>query len=108
LEVAHPPIPAAPRGPTPNEVFAAVRGLANCRYEFNRESDGCISIPLQDAAGRWTTAQLHEVTADDEPCELYFSKGYDELIVEVLRGCAPSCGPLVLIPESCDTPTVIF
>lgn len=55
----------------------------------------------------WTLLNITEYTGDEEFQEPWFEKGHEELIKVVLREICKECGPMVLIPDTGDTPEVI-
>lgn len=55
----------------------------------------------------WTLLQIAEFTGDDEPQQLWFEKGHEQLIADVLRKLTPACGPLALIADVGDPPQII-
>jgi hypothetical protein len=106
--IYHPPFSPAARSPTPNEIFAAIEELSDCRYEVRRHATGDrIYLDLKHADGRWTEVNMSNVVADDRPCDLSFHKGFEALAAEVLSYCTAHCGPLVLWPDTGDEPVVV-
>ena len=55
----------------------------------------------------WTLLNITTYTGDKEPQEMWFEKGHEELIKEVLREICKKCGPLVLIPDTGGIPEIV-
>ncbi len=55
----------------------------------------------------WTLLNITNYSGDEEQQEPWFEKGHEQLIKEVLVEICRRCGPLVLIPDTGDTPEVI-
>ncbi|MGN6817239.1 MAG: hypothetical protein ACTHJR_01050 [Sphingomonas sp.] len=55
----------------------------------------------------WTLLQITSFTGDDEPQELWFEKGHEQLIIDILRKLTPASGPLALIADVGDPPQII-
>jgi hypothetical protein len=62
----------------------------------------------EGADERWTLLQITDYTGDDEPQALWFEKGHETLVKDVMSRLAVSCGPLVLIADVGDPPEVIL
>jgi hypothetical protein len=44
---------------------------------------------------------------EDKPLPIFFEKGSPALILEIVKRLASTCGPLVVIPDSGDTPIAV-
>ena len=55
----------------------------------------------------WAILAIAEYSGDDEPQKLYFEKGHEPLIREVLRRLAQRCGPLVLLDDAGGPPAIV-
>jgi hypothetical protein len=55
----------------------------------------------------WTLLNISEYSGDDEPQEIWFEKGHEELIKLVLKKISEICGPQVLIADAGGEPQVI-
>jgi hypothetical protein len=106
--IDHPPAPTTARGPSPREVFDALGLLDGVRSVVARHPEqGRIDIEVEDARdGRGTSVWLSECHSDDQPCQLAFCKGSEELIGLILDAVSSLSGPLVLVPDTGDDPTV--
>jgi hypothetical protein len=65
---------------------------------------------IEDKAGpkhRWANLMITDYTGDEEPQKLYFEKGDETLIWDVLKQLTTHCGPLALIDDAGDPPRVI-
>jgi hypothetical protein len=60
-----------------------------------------------NAQHRWANLIISEYTGDEEPQKLYFEKGDETLIWNILKQLAAHSGPLVLIDDGGDPPQVI-
>jgi hypothetical protein len=55
----------------------------------------------------WTPLNISTYTGDNEPQEIWFEKGHRIIIHQVLKAVCAKCGPLLLLPDTGDTPEVI-
>ena len=106
--IDHPPASPTARGPSPREVLDALDALDGLRSRIDKQvQQGRVDIEVEDAReGRSTSIRLSECLSDDRPCQLAFSKGSEELIGSILNAISSLCGPLVLVPDSGEDPTV--
>ena len=58
-------------------------------------------------SGEWTLLNISEYSGDEEPQRLWFEKGWESLIVSILKKLARNAGPLVLIPDTGEEPVVV-
>ncbi len=67
------------------------------------------SLPgtTERAESPWTVLNVSEYSGDEEQQELWFAKGWEEPIQQILEGLTTKCGPLVLVPDTGDEPKVI-
>jgi len=109
-EVAYPRTPS--RFPTGIEIKAVISGLTAYSVKVN---DNGLNAPWQalltqkgnDIDPEWAVLTISDFSGDDLPQQLYFEKGHESLIVEILRRLAASTGPLVLIDDAGSEPSVI-
>jgi hypothetical protein len=107
------PFPAkASRFPTGTEIKAVINGLAEHQVEITDNGTGkpwqAFVTHRRGADGHgWTLLNISEYSGDDQPQNLWFEKGWPPLIVLTLERLTPQCGPLVLIPDTGEAPTVI-
>jgi hypothetical protein len=64
-------------------------------------------VDQRGAEHGWAFLRIIKFTGDDQPQELYFEKGSEPLMTALLSRLTPICGPLALIPDTGDLPTVI-
>jgi hypothetical protein len=98
------PVPLGARTiqmPTPALVMGALNTLERLEFKpVNFERDDGIELELTRYEGaEWTSLNLQDVTADDEPCAITFNRGHESLIEAILAQLAITCGPLVLYPD---------
>ena len=55
----------------------------------------------------WTSLEIIKYSGDDIEQDFYFSKGWETLIILILKNLAVQTGPLVLLPDTGENPTVI-
>jgi hypothetical protein len=109
-EVAYPRAPS--RFPTGAEIKAVTSGLRAHNVKVN---DNGLHAPWQalitqkgDATDpEWAVLTVSDYSGDDLPQQLYFEKGHESLIIEILKRLVSSCGPLVLIDDAGGEPSVI-
>jgi hypothetical protein len=106
--IDHPPACPTARGPSPLEVFDALDSLHGLRTHVTRHpGEGRIDIEVADARdGQGTSVWLSECLSDDQPCQLGFCKGSEELIGSIVDAVSSVCGPLVLVPDTGEDPSV--
>lgn len=101
----------ASRLPTGNEVKEALRNLEAVSIEI---TDNGIGGPWQawinsksEPENIWTLLNISEYSGDDEPQEIWFEKGDENLIKSVLKAISYKAGPQVLISDTGDIPEVV-
>lgn len=110
LGVAYPDKPS--RLPTDSEIKAALQALIE--YEIEITDDGLgpwwraeiVHRKLRYKASS-ATLNVRVFTGDNAEQRLSFEKGSEELNALILGFLSKSCGPLVLIPDTGENPTVI-
>jgi hypothetical protein len=109
-EVAYPQTPS--RFPTGTEIKAVVSGLTLHSVEVNDNGlhgpwQALITQKSNNLDPEWALLTISKFSGDDLPQQLWFEKGHEGLIVEILRRLTLSCGPLVLIADVGGVPSVI-
>lgn len=103
---------APSRFPTGAEIKKAVGSLDGYSVEVN---DNGVGAPWQASivhassgdSGPWALLNITTYSGDDEPQQLWFEKGWESLITEILQKLVYVCGPLALIADSGGKPVVI-
>jgi len=80
--------------------------------EYNEEGTGSpwqamITSVDDPESGWWTLLNITSRGEPDEPQEIWFEKGYPELIVEIVSRLTTQCGTLVVIPDTGCSPLII-
>ena len=57
--------------------------------------------------GGWTLMNITHQKEPSEPQEIWFEKGFPELIVDILTRLSSKCGTLVIIPDTGCSPLVV-
>lgn len=101
------------RFPSGNEVKNVVTNLSGYEVEITDNGvDGPWQALITQSSGLeegpWTLLNITNYTGDEEPQEIWFEKGWENLIAHVVDKLATSCGPLVLIPDTSEEPKVIW
>jgi hypothetical protein len=100
----------ASRFPTGREIKQVLAAFPGSAEITDNGTNGPYSAFLTRGAADdelWTLLQITEFTGDDEPQQLWFEKGHEQLIGDVLRMLTPNCGPLALIADVGDPPQII-
>jgi hypothetical protein len=107
MAVAYPN--AASRFPTGAEIKTVLEGLLDYDVEITDNGIGAcwqamITHKNGGDKGPWTLLNISKYSGDNELQELWFEKGWEELIQDILKNLSSACGPLVLIPDTGDVP----
>ncbi|MGY0215854.1 hypothetical protein ACWJJH_00545 [Endozoicomonadaceae bacterium StTr2] len=99
------------RFPTGKEVKEALESLESVNVEITDNGIGgtwqaWLNSSLEPET-IWTLLNISEYSGDDEPQEVWFEKGDENLVKYVLGKISYKTGPQVLIPDTGDTPEVI-
>ena len=98
------------RLPTGREINDVVVALLAFDVKINNNGVGSswqahiVSRRNQD---EYALLNIEEYTGDDQEQELWFEKGSEKVIRLILQKLSNKAGPLVLIPDTGDEPTVI-
>ena len=109
-QIAYPKAPS--RFPTGAEIKRVINSLNGYNVEVNDNGVGAswqASIVHESGgdSGPWTLLNISTYSGDAEPQQLWFEKGWESLVTEILQKLTNACGPLALIADSGDKPTVI-
>jgi hypothetical protein len=110
LKIFYPKVPS--RFPTGSEVKSVVNSLSGYNVEIFDNGVGAswqasIVHMMGGDNGAWTLLNINTYSGDNEPQRLWFEKGWESLITEILQKLTYACGPLVLFADTGDDPTVI-
>lgn len=100
------------RFPTGSEIKSVLATLSNHDIEIN---DNGLGVPWQASIihktggdnAPWTLLNISAYSGDDLSQELWFEKGWESLITEILQQLSVACGPLVLIADTGNEPVVV-
>jgi hypothetical protein len=100
----------ASRSPTGHEVKAVVDRLRLFEVEILDRGIGArwqatIGSPTSD---EWVLLAIDSYSGDDREQEIYFERGWPDLMRSILVEFAKQSGPLVLVPSSGDEPIVVI
>jgi hypothetical protein len=101
------------RNPTPAEVRAVLSTLRGFKSSYTDRPaiGGLWQAMVEDAEdpgnGGWTLINVSHYPGESEPSELWFEKGWPDLILHIMVGLANTCGPLFILPDTGETPLVV-
>jgi len=97
------------RYPTPREVREVCAALRGFKTEFYVKPKSHWSADIQSTTDdRGTLLHIEKFKGkEDQPLPVFFEKGSPSLILEILKRLAKPCGPLVVIPDTGDTPIAV-
>ena len=99
------------RFPTGNEIKEALAGLPGVDVQITDNGVGASwqAWIISDTSPEemWTLLNISRYSGDDEPQELWFEKGHEQLIKTVLNEICKTSGPIVLMPDTGDPPEVV-
>jgi len=109
-KISYPKVPS--RFPTGAEIKSVVNSLRGYNVEIIDNGIGSswqasIVHATGGDTGAWTLLNISTYSGDDEPQHLWFEKGWESLITEILQKLTVACGPLALMADSGGEPTVI-
>lgn len=109
LEVPYPKTPS--RFPTGREVKDAIAELGGVKVTIRDNGVGATWQAWLESESKpdelWTLLNITNYSGDNESQEIWFEKGHDQLIKQVLAVICKKCGPLVLIPDTGGDPEVV-
>jgi hypothetical protein len=110
LGTAYPHVPS--RFPTGSEIRAALSEIEGYRVEISAGGIGApwqasVSRAIAPEQGPWTVLNITAYSGDDMPQEVWFAKGWQELIEQIVGRFALRCGPLTVFPDTGEEPKVI-
>lgn len=109
LEVSYPKTPS--RFPTGKEVKDAISELQGVNVTIRDNGVGAAWQAWLESESKpeefWTLLNITNFSGDNEQQEIWFEKGHDQLIKQVLSVICKKCGPLVLIPDTGGDPEVV-
>jgi hypothetical protein len=96
------------RAPTPLEIRRSIESLGGVEAAWSPGSENFGPSAELIGPGEWrTTLRLKNYTGENEPCQLYFSKGWPELVVLVVQAISEITGPFVIYPDTADDIEVV-
>ena len=98
------------RNPTPAEVREVCGALRDYTTEFNVKRNSYWQAIIEATKGRdeGTVLNVEKFKgAEDKPHGIWFEKGSPALILEILKRLAKHCGPLVVVPDTGDSPLAV-
>jgi hypothetical protein len=109
------PYPQKPsRLPTGGEIKTVLAGIrvAGGHVEVDDRGVGqfwqaTITDQTESNETRWAALTICRYAGDAQPQEIWFEKGSVCLNTEIVRRFTALCGPLVLVPDTGEAPTVI-
>ena len=110
LEIPFPRKPS--RLPTGAEIKRALAELSGYQVQITENGLGAhweadIVGPRGADEDGWALLRILKYAGEDQPQELYFEKGCEPIMVAILSRLTPVCGPLALLPDTGDPPSVI-
>ncbi len=112
LEIDYPKV--ASRFPTGAEIKAVLADLDEFETDITDNGLGSMwqvyvsAKMLPPGDGAWTVLNITEYSGDDREQNLCFEKGWEELILLILSKLSEECGPLVLVPDTGEDPSIIY
>jgi hypothetical protein len=105
------PVGLTGRYPTAAEVRAAIGDIPDVRYHQSVGTGGSgwqidVMHRQDPANGRWTSIRSDGGATDR--AAIAFHKGWSDLIIEIVHRLSARTGPLVLIPDTGQTPMAIW
>lgn len=107
--INHPEAPS--RFPTGHEIKEALKNIEGYNISYYDNGVGqSWQASIESATNpedSWTLLNVSEYSGDNEPQQLWFEKGDENLIKLILRSLSLNCGPLTLIADCGGPPQVI-
>jgi hypothetical protein len=99
------------RYPTRREIRSVLDNLAGYKVEYGSSGSGYITDPVKGYEGMSASLQIinqdNEQIDDDTPCHFYFSKGWAELNLEILKRLSAICGPFIFMDDCSCVPVLV-
>jgi hypothetical protein len=108
-------IPAEPfesRNATPDEVVRALKSIDGITVDYTVPTIGgtwqadITSLP-DPSKGAWTLINMDNYEGNLVSREMWFEKGWPDLIILILKNVSSFTGPLMLLPDTGDRPLVV-
>ena len=102
IGIALPPGEAPSRYPKASEIRSVLDGLEGYSITYSQDSydwTAGIAHASDPENGPWTflCAHLIDIRGDDDgPCDFFFEKGWQTLVVLIVEQLSRRCGPLIL------------
>lgn len=101
----------ASRYPTQREIRHVLDTWPEYKVEYSACGDAEIKDAVKGYDGMSTTLRIirkdNPQCDEDQPCDFYFSKGWPELNLEILKRLAAICGPFIFIADSSGIPALV-
>jgi len=94
------------RNPTPTEIRAVLGALQGFRCTYTEEPviGSMWQATVEDAhdpeRGAWTLINVSKYPGETQQAELWFEKGWPDLMLQIMVGLAGICGPLFIFPDT--------
>jgi len=101
------------RNPRLTEIHRVLEELSGFKAEYDPAPAKGHSwgVTIEDAVqpekGPWAHLRTLHYSSEDEFIEIYFEKGWPDLIVRIVAALAAICGTLCIVPDTGDAPLVI-
>jgi hypothetical protein len=100
------------RYPTRREIRSVLDSLAGYKVEYEPDGSADIVDAVKGYEGMSASLQIitkdNEPSDDDTPCfHFYFSKGWAELNLEILKRLSIICGPFICMDDSSCVPVLV-
>jgi hypothetical protein len=108
--VTHPAPVATFRLPTPSEITSVLRHLQGYSFEISADSSSgewSAHIAANPPSEAWAFLRISDFSSDHQPHEIYFPKGWPEVIFVVVERLSHHCGPLIVVDDSTVRPIVV-
>ena len=109
LDITYPAVPS--RFPTGKEVKEAVDELKGIKVSVRDNGIGSSWQAWLESESEpeqlWTLLNITTYTGDSDQQEIWFEKGHEKLIKQILSKICKRCGPLVLIADTDGDPEIV-
>ncbi|MBN2385148.1 hypothetical protein JXQ70_19920 [bacterium] len=101
------------RHPTPSEIRAVVGDLDGFKASytehpiFHKPWQVMVEHAQDPDNGGWTLINVSEYLGEDQPTEIWFEKGWPDLIIRIMVGLSRTCGPLFILPDTGEAALVV-